>query len=277
MVSLLECRFVIHTNAYFLSQIRATDGLLQRYLNSGQKRYKRSMQSYWSQGNNCEFVYLANLVWKSEYYRELVLHDSNPNEDAHDESIREAQCYIHHVKRFFDSFAPLTENLWNIIADPFRKYDEVADDFIDNENSEVEEDSINAHRAYFNQSNLGADDEDEQELIEYYEQRYREEKDKESDEEEGDLSLNDAHDLPEGDHGLVDSDDNNIGSMGSSSDSSIVVENDSSDDDEWERNIKSRRGMIGRRNPKAVSSRRHGNQRQRRRITVDDTDDDDDD
>ena len=96
-------------------QIRAADGLLQRWLKNNVRTVNStSMRRYWAEGNNLDFIELLCL---------LVDH---PRGDSANQ-------------RFFDSFADQVETLWETISGAFASEDEEElEDFIVNEGSETE-------------------------------------------------------------------------------------------------------------------------------------------
>lgn len=188
------------------------------------------MQSYWFQGNNQDFFYLLELVYKAEEVRNLGGYDSD---DAGVQSLCES------ARDYFSSFAGIADRLWDLTVDPFRKYDASMDDFIDDVGSDedIVEDS-NIHRTLFRDVEDDNGDADLQ-LARDLEERYRDELHEY--EEDDDISKG-------GD--LVDSEDDEKGNANEGEISS------SESEDEFDKKMRMKRGKIGRHVSSSVSKRR---------------------
>jgi len=113
-------------------QIRATDGLLQRYI----KKMHPSVNNfrwYWSEGNKDIFVDLVRQVEDAEACREVILDNAGQQQDdednvsdddsrsANNKNVQEAEKYLQPALDYFDTFATISSDLWEIIAAPYRK------------------------------------------------------------------------------------------------------------------------------------------------------------
>jgi hypothetical protein len=208
------------------------------------------MQSYWFQGNNYDFVYLVNLIRQAERYCAILADPSNDdNSDAND--------FVAPAQRFFKSFAGIAEKLWNIVVDPFRKFDKDMDDFIDEKNSDddVDLDDANEHRTFHNDPDALQKEMDEAaEMAAYYTQLHEEAKQKEADNEDEDedelvAEAQNGNELQDTSSSEEERDDEEYVGGG-------IAEESSSEVDEWEQKQKKRRGAIGHRRQKQSSRRR---------------------
>jgi len=223
-------------------RIRATDGLLQRYLNTGQRRYKKSMQSYWYFGNNIEFVYLLESVTESD------------------------GSEIPEAREFWNSFKSVVPTLWRLISDPFRKYNEEVDDFVDDD----EDDGFDAgdrsqYRALMNRGFQSESDDDVQEHLKHIQERFREEQD---------------IDLSRRKQGTIDfaNDKNELLDTSEEELPAGMVEESSSEEDEWmskkQRASKRKRKAKPKRSRRSISSPiANGSANSKRRIVYSDSDD----
>jgi len=179
---------------YVRYKVRAQDGLLQRYLFNLNGNYSQgSMKRYWNLGSNFDFVHLLCLVDRAQIMQEVI--DASEEEDVSDRQKEEAEKYWKRAQDFFDSFGDVVEQLWELITEPHRKSSgKDMDDFIANENEEVEDeiedpdgDEGGNHRALFMddmRKKEEADAEQDRLLVERYESQVAEEEESEEDDEE---------------------------------------------------------------------------------------------
>lgn len=204
------------------------------------------MQSYWFQGNNQDFVYLLSLVYKAEEVRNLGGYDSD---DAAVQSLMES------ARDYFESFAGIVDRLWDLTVDPFRKYDERMDDFIDDVGSDEDiVDDRNIHRTLFRDEDDDSRDADLQ-FARDIEERYRDELHEYEEED----------DVPKG-ADLVDSEDEE------GRDANAEESSSSESEDEFDKKMRMKRGKIGRRVPSSASKRRRTSD-QKKHISIRDDDD----
>jgi len=201
------------------------------------------MQSYWWWGNNYDFVYLTDLVQEAQQCRSILGSKRN-QEDVADEDVEEMKLFVRPGQDYFGSFSAIAEKLWNLIIDPFRKYDAKMDDFLDEnvDDDSVKESEIDEHRAILHASSVKESVDENQKLADYYEQRYKEEG-----------AINSEDEL----FGYEDG-SNEQGSLRDTSDEDAGQANsDASSEDEWEQKIRKKRGSIGRRKitPRKTRSR----------------------
>ena len=243
--------------------------MLQRYLNSGQRRYRKSMQSYWHKdANSYEFCYLVTLVRQVEKYRRDIgdREQNNVGERGSDTDVPEIPDFVAAGTEYFASIASLNESLWSIVSHPFQKYDAENDDFLDNDEPEND---VDVHRVAFHDPDAVLESVAEaEEMVDRIQQRYKTQMGQE-DADHSDIEESERDD--HGDDDLVEQ----IRAGGDLQDTSSedehpadgqylegMVEQSSSDEDDWERNIRvKRRGSIGRRRPNSSGRKR----RQRRK------------
>jgi hypothetical protein len=120
-----------------LFKIRATDGLLQRYLSDHGGRGTGMMQRYWAQGHNCNFVLLLSQVTEACYFRQIIS-DQDQAEDEND--IGKAKSFFKPAKKFFETFSHDVNELWDVISNPFQRVSKK--DFKDFIVDEYEEGSV---------------------------------------------------------------------------------------------------------------------------------------
>lgn len=120
-------------------QIRAADGLLQRWLNKHEKksfhltvRSAGAMNSYWYQGHNASFIYLRDRVEAVQRFREEPGNEDDNNLDGGDRQ-KSAE--------YFDSFERRGRRIWATLSAPYEKEDPSAiNDFIADDDEEEEVD-----------------------------------------------------------------------------------------------------------------------------------------
>lgn len=120
-------------------QIRAADGLLQRWLNKHEKksfhltvRSAGAMNSYWYQGHNASFIYLRDRVEAVQRFREDPGNEDDNNVDGGDRQ-KSAE--------YFDSFERRGRRIWATLSAPYEKEDPSAiNDFIADDDEEEEVD-----------------------------------------------------------------------------------------------------------------------------------------
>ena len=141
-------------------QIRAADGLLQRWLNKHEKksfhltvRSAGAMNSYWYQGHNASFIYLRDRVEAVQRLRE---EPGNEDDNNLDEGDRQKSA------EYFDSFERRGRRIWATLSAPYEKEDPSAiNDFIADDDEEEEVDDGPAPFA----ANIFEDEKSPEELI----------------------------------------------------------------------------------------------------------------
>jgi len=119
-------------------QIRAADGLLQRWLNKHDKktfhlaiRSAGAMNSYWYHGHNASFIYLRDRVEAVQTIRESPGDEDNGLDEAH----------MHDSAEYFDLFERRGRRIWAQLSAPYEKEDPSAiNDFIADDDEEEEVD-----------------------------------------------------------------------------------------------------------------------------------------
>ncbi len=211
------------------------------------------MQSYWFDGNNQDFIYLLSLVRNAEKIRDMGGYDSdNPA----------VQTLMDSARDYFESFAGIVDRLWNLTVDPFRKYDENMDDFIDDVGSDeevVDDDDRNMHRTLFRDQDDNSRDANLQ-FARALENRYRHELD-EYDEEDESAS---------GGGDLVDSDEEERTDVYGTEEEASYSESE----DEFDKKMRLKRGKIGRRRVLSSAAKRRRASPHKKIITIHDTDSD---
>ena len=119
-------------------QIRAADGLLQRWLNKHDKktfhlqiRSSGAMNSYWYHGHNASFIFLRDRVEAVQRIREAPSDEDNEFDQA---DMRKSAEY-------FESFERRGRRIWTQLSAPYEKEDPSAiNDFIADDDEEEEVD-----------------------------------------------------------------------------------------------------------------------------------------
>lgn len=119
-------------------QIRAADGLLQRWLNKHDKkvfhlkiRSAGAMNSYWHHGNNASFIFLRDRVDAVQRIREA----------PGDEDSELDQADMQKSAEYFESFERRGRRIWAQLSAPYEKEDPSAiNDFIADDDEEEEVD-----------------------------------------------------------------------------------------------------------------------------------------
>ena len=205
--------------------------MLQRYL-SGKRTNSGAMQQYWYWGHNYDYVYLLDLLPRAGKYRRILAEHEDEGSRSSDEKVERAHEYVEPAVDFFDSLSPIADKLWNLAVDPFRKEDDM-DDFFDNSQENSDDHDLGDHRAL----NMKQNRENAEKLAAEIADQVNE------------YSEDDVLDTEEEmKDGLEDTDEQESGSEGNEETEEEL------EDDEWMKNIKRRRGSIGRR--KSVSPRR---------------------
>jgi ElaB/YqjD/DUF883 family membrane-anchored ribosome-binding protein len=101
-----------------LIQIRAPDGLLQRYLSERGDSSAGMMQRYWFEGNNYNFVLLLSQVSQACLYRQILLDADHTDED---DELDKATKFLRPSHVFWTSFSDDVHHLWNYISMPFHR------------------------------------------------------------------------------------------------------------------------------------------------------------
>ena len=216
----------------FFAKVRAQDGLLQRYLKktSGRATTRQGeMLSYWYQGNNYTFLLLLSHIAQSALCRSIVKDRSSDEDDA-----QAAEEFLLPAISYYESFADMTEDVWERVVSPFRKAskDEIQD-FLDDD-EEDEPDYSASHRALHAQS----------EMAEF-------EREQHADEQRAAYfdSMGKDHDEDSSDSDEVEEVD--------ASGQGCYEESSEEEQDEWEQGIKSKRVARSRfQSPKKRNSRR---------------------
>lgn len=135
-----DCDATYLTGDEFDRQVRAQDGLLQRWVMDflGKGSLQGHLLSYWFGGNNYDFVHLLELVEAAEDVRDLA-QTENPTRSMK-EKVKEAQRYVKNAEYFFDSFARDANALWERITGPYQMDDSAdLDGFIADEENDDED------------------------------------------------------------------------------------------------------------------------------------------
>ena len=224
----------------YTEQIRAQDGLLQRYLNKNSGRHAPTRQGemlqYWIYGNNSDFVLLLSLMAHANLCREIVK-DSDALSDDDPDAVENAEQYLLASDEFFESFAKDAQSIWNVVTSPFRKIskeeinDFIADDEYDEqEDSDIEqaEEPFLSHQALHMQAELEELERErykDERLAERYENEVKRLRQKDDD--SSDQSIDDG----ESDIASDDDEDPHVS----------VADSDSPHDDEWQTSILEKR------------------------------------
>jgi len=141
----LDLSSIKGNDLYKCYQIRATDGLVQRYLSKRWKiAFQGAMAYYWGREGNSElFVYLQALI-----ERRILLREKLATSDAEDNVLEEAREFHDKIHGFWSSFASRTQNIWERVAAPYQQASqEELDEFIANDDEEEVDsgDPINYH------------------------------------------------------------------------------------------------------------------------------------
>ncbi len=223
-----------------MKQIRAQDGLLQRYLNknSGQHAPTRQgeMLQYWIYGNNCDFVLLLSLMAHANLCREITK-DSDALSDDDPAAVENAEQYLLPCDEFFESFAKDARSIWNVVTSPFRKItkEEINDFIADDEYDEQEDSDVaEAEEPFLSHQALHM----QAELEELERERYQDERLAERYENEVKrLRQKDDDSL---DQSVVD-DERDVASDDDDDPQVSAAESDSMHDDEWQTSILEKR------------------------------------
>jgi hypothetical protein len=153
----VDTKVVKGNDFYARFKIRATDGLLQRYLKKTSGRYttrQGEMLSYWYHGNNELYLLLASLIGHAGRCRQMVLGTRNDENDS--ELDEEHEKFLQAGYNFFDSFAIDATDIWEMVTSPFRQAskEELKDMIDDNiDEDELGDDRV-SHQALAMQSIL---------------------------------------------------------------------------------------------------------------------------
>ena len=134
-------------------QIRAADGLLQRFLdkkkNKNHKSHRISRQgemvSYWFNGNNELFVFLLDLMDRWRIARQEL--EASTDVDDVDSVLHEFREFQKTLKRFWSSFSKRGVRIWEVVSEPYQKgtKQELEDFLEEGENAEDAGDAIQYH------------------------------------------------------------------------------------------------------------------------------------
>eukprot|EP00980_Cylindrotheca_fusiformis_P007687 scaffold1618_cov109-Cylindrotheca_fusiformis.AAC.1 len=128
----VDTRGVQGSELYKKFQVRASDGLLQRWIRKSWGS-AGGMQTYWFSGYNQSYLYLLNEMKKAEEYKERLA------SGADDSSDEEAEAYVAKAQKFFKSFEDGVQQAWDEISAPFRRNnDDIRDFLADDEDEEVD-------------------------------------------------------------------------------------------------------------------------------------------
>lgn len=149
--------------------IRSPDGLLQRWLSGDHRRYapsQGSMSTYWSSGNNFNFVLLLYKMNIAEQYRDLV--DSTTDEEEQER----IENYMAVAFDYFESFQDHALASWAQLSRPFEKgNDDDIRDFLDDDN-DVEDDVETPHFAMRRQFEMNDSDSAQNAFVHDLERKY---------------------------------------------------------------------------------------------------------
>jgi len=116
-------------------KIRASDGLLQRYLVKLHNRMLKQgdMMSYWFQGHNQSYIYLRQLIDKREQEAEAAEQMNGTRILGSDESL---------LPEFGSSFKHRGQRIWGRLSAPYRKDEtfDIKEFVVDDDNEEYSED-----------------------------------------------------------------------------------------------------------------------------------------
>jgi hypothetical protein len=224
-------------------QIRAQDGLLQRFLNKcyGTTR-QGAMLKYWFHGNNHSFLLLLSLISHASLCRDIV---KGVVRQSDKEAVEMAEEFLQPAVDFFESFAGEALGIWDLVASPFSKAskEEIRDFLADDEVEEI--DTLASHRALQMQAELEEfqnEQDDDRQLAEYYERLEKENDELASDEGEedavGDGGEEDAASRDEDDD---QADDASKGSEDDVANGGYFEESSEEEEDDWQKEIMSKR------------------------------------
>ncbi|KAI2494340.1 hypothetical protein MHU86_20195 [Fragilaria crotonensis] len=234
-------------------QIRAADGLLQRFLDKKKNRNHTNhrisrqgeMVSYWFNGNNELFVFLLDLMDRWRIARsENDLNSSNDDADAVVHEFRELSEKLNH---FWSSFANRGNRIWEVVSEPYQKGTrQELEDFLEDGN-EADQAGVAIQYHLINRE-IEAHPTPEEEIVSALRQSRGKESEESSysDEEENENDGDSSEDVQ----------------LASSSDERARrYYSEESEDDEWEQELKKKRKARvkkerGRRNVKVVEVQR---------------------
>jgi hypothetical protein len=180
----VETKGIQGNDLYIRFRVRASDGLLQRYLKHSQRggiNFQGDMRRYWNTGNNQSFVYLLDLMQKAQSYVQLLQAADVENDDR-----EEAESYISKARELFESIQDKAQQEWERTSAPFLKSaNDDLEDFLAKD-GDVEEDETPhflAHRQLVNEDNKLSNEND---LVHKIQRKYADQAD--SDEEEFDMT-----------------------------------------------------------------------------------------
>jgi hypothetical protein len=240
-------------------QIRAQDGLLQRFLNrnSGKLAPTRQgeMLQYWFYGNNSDFILLLSLISHASLCTDILKESGSASDDDNDDPacLENAEEYLLPSSTFYDSFSKKARSIWNIVAAPFLKVskeeirDFIADDDFDEDSfcdGEVETDEpILSHRALHMQAELDdfrRERDADKRLAARYELAVKK-------------SRHDDESIDQSDNYREDEDDEHSNEY----DKKVIELESDSEDDEWQKSILVKRVAKAKSStPRKLSSRR---------------------
>jgi hypothetical protein len=152
-------------------QIRAPDGLLQRFLAKnrtyGRNPKQGDMRRYWYEGNSENFIYLLYQMDKLEQ-KLLAANDDDDNDFAAAANLDP----LRDAREYYASFQEQTKDLWEELVAPFSRGDDVTD-FVAHEEEEDVEGSV-PHFLVDRQQDAAAQEEEQaedEELARYYIQK----------------------------------------------------------------------------------------------------------
>ena len=230
-------------------QIRAADGLLQRFLdkkkNKNHKNHRISRQGemvrYWFNGNNELFVFLLDLMDRWRIARSEL--DLNSATDDTDAVLHEFRALSQKLNHFWSSFTNRGNRIWEVVSEPYQKgTKQELEDFIEDGN-DVDQAGVAIQYHLINRD-IEAHPTPEEEIV----SALRQSRGKDSE----DSSFSDAE---ENENVGESSDDVQLAS--SSDERARRYYSEESEDDEWEQQLKKKRkarvkNERGRRNVKVV-------------------------
>ena len=203
---------------YVRYRIRATDGLLQRWLKletgGGGQVSQGEMMRYWYQGSSQFFLLLTDLMKQARFYEQHVEYtDDDDSSESRKKRQDRMKNFLSKGQVWFDEGADndKTESRWAALVAPFEKNEDNIQDFIaaddDSEDEEEEEDNPGPSHAELARKFAEADDEgDPNDFFSKIQRKYAEDESGstlfQSDEEQGDDNNEDVIDV-DGDDEIV--------------------------------------------------------------------------
>lgn len=167
----VDTRGIDGNSLYQRFKIRATDGLLQRWLVATEGNAKQGdMMVYWNQGSNQLFLQLLELMKRARRYEELAGDDNLPQDrkEIIDDFFSEGDA-------FFGEFSNEAPKRWRAIAAPFQKCADNMKDFIAGDYDDIEEeDNLLSHAEFARELALRDDESDPNDFVQKIKRKYAE-------------------------------------------------------------------------------------------------------